>query len=412
MSILQSSDANEHHLKALVPVGIRLMFQRIGEIDTLNEKYQAQASIEARWIIPFDELFEILPPNDRTSLNQGKSVSLIKFADNHWHPQLFIENAVGDLKEQIRYTAKKISEDQACICEHRDIKGAFWEKLELNHFPSDIQELTISIGSMLYNDRVILIPDPFYHSGVNREPSVDQEQWLLYEHVDTRQRFVKEYFNSNGDDENVQSSLNEGRKRSFVSVSCHAERRSGYFYWNGYCLIFLITLCGFTVFSMPPNLPANRLQTGATLLLTSITFRWTVNRSLPTISYLTSLDKYAIISIFILVGLCIWHAIIGAVIYINGTIIKLDPIDADAWIDRVVFIVSFIFYILMHICMVIWLFLVPLARQQQCRRKDVEYRHIVNQKINDIKSHARPYALDLSTVGYELSGIVIMNMKL
>ncbi|CAF4503912.1 unnamed protein product [Rotaria socialis] len=163
---------------------------------------------------------------------------------------------------------------------------------------------------------------------------------------------------------------------------------------------------------MPPNLPANRLQTGATLLLTSITFRWTVNRSLPTISYLTSLDKYAIISIFILVGLCIWHAIIGAVIYINGTIIKLDPIDADAWIDRVVFIVSFIFYILMHICMVIWLFLVPLARQQQCRRKDVEYRHIVNQKINDIKSHARPYALDLSTVGYELSGIVIMNMKL
>ncbi|CAF4803779.1 unnamed protein product, partial [Rotaria socialis] len=29
MSILQSSDANEHHLKALVPVGIRLMFQRI-----------------------------------------------------------------------------------------------------------------------------------------------------------------------------------------------------------------------------------------------------------------------------------------------------------------------------------------------------------------------------------------------
>ncbi|CAF4809293.1 unnamed protein product, partial [Rotaria socialis] len=27
-------------------------------------------------------------------------------------------------------------------------------------------------------------------------------------------------------------------------------------------------------------LPQNRLQTGATLLLTSITFRWTVNRSL------------------------------------------------------------------------------------------------------------------------------------
>ncbi|CAF4199370.1 unnamed protein product [Rotaria magnacalcarata] len=331
MSISQSSDADEHHLKPLVPVGIRLMFQRIGEIDTLNEKYQAQASIEARWIIPFDELFEILPPNDQNSLNQGKSVSLIKYADNHWYPQLFIENAVGDLKEQIRYTAKKISEDQACICEHRDIKGAFWEKLELYHFPSDIQELTISIGSMLYNDRVILIPDPFYHSGVNREAFVDQQEWLLYEHVDAEQRFVKEYFNSISDDKNVQSSLNEGRKRSIVSVSCHAARRSGYFYWNGYCLIFLITICGFTVFSMPPNLPQNRLQTGATLLLTSITFRWTVNRSLPTISYLTSLDKYAIISIFILVSLCIWHAIIGAIIYIDNLMGAMKATDEDAW---------------------------------------------------------------------------------
>ncbi|CAF4400649.1 unnamed protein product [Rotaria sordida] len=28
---------------------IRAIFLRIGEIDTLNERYQAQASIEARW---------------------------------------------------------------------------------------------------------------------------------------------------------------------------------------------------------------------------------------------------------------------------------------------------------------------------------------------------------------------------
>ncbi|CAF5192079.1 unnamed protein product, partial [Rotaria magnacalcarata] len=29
MSISQSSDADEHHLKSIIPVGIRLMFQRI-----------------------------------------------------------------------------------------------------------------------------------------------------------------------------------------------------------------------------------------------------------------------------------------------------------------------------------------------------------------------------------------------
>ncbi|CAF5109608.1 unnamed protein product, partial [Rotaria magnacalcarata] len=39
MSISQSSDADEHHLKPLVPVGIRLMFQRIGEFTTKIDLY-------------------------------------------------------------------------------------------------------------------------------------------------------------------------------------------------------------------------------------------------------------------------------------------------------------------------------------------------------------------------------------
>jgi len=66
--------------------------------------------------------------------------------------------------------------NQIYICEHGDIKGLFWEKLELQHFPSDIQELSISIGSMLYNDKVLLIADPYHSSGINREAFVDTKQ--------------------------------------------------------------------------------------------------------------------------------------------------------------------------------------------------------------------------------------------
>ncbi|CAF3173724.1 unnamed protein product [Rotaria sp. Silwood2] len=254
--------------------------EHLSEIDTLNEKYQAQASIEARWLVELADLFSILPHPDQCNLNDGKIISLVDYTSSHWHPQLFIENALGDMKEQIRYSAKKISNDQACICEHREIKGFFWEKLELSHFPCDIQELTISIGSMLYDDQVILIPDPYYDSGVNREAFIDQQEWLLYERVNAKQRFVKEFFHNNSGDEHIDMDSNEGRIRSLVSVSCHAARRSDYFFWNGFCLVFLITICGFCIFAMPPNLPQNRLQTSATLLLTSITFRWTVNRSL------------------------------------------------------------------------------------------------------------------------------------
>jgi hypothetical protein len=194
------------------------MFLRIGEIDTLNEKYQAQASIESRWSIQLDKILPNVSPDEQNRLIHGKSISLIKYSEFNWHPQLYIENALGDLKEQIRYSAKKSKIDnQIYICEHRDIKGLFWEKLELQHFPSDVQELSISIGSILYNDKVLLIADPYYSSGINREAFVDQQEWSLYEHVDTHQRYIKEFLFQNKD-------RNDERKRSLLTVSCHAGK--------------------------------------------------------------------------------------------------------------------------------------------------------------------------------------------
>ena len=210
-------------------VFVRLMFVRIGEIDTLNEKYQASASIESRWSIELDQLRPSLSSDEYQRLLTGKSVSLIKYADRHWHPQLFIENALGDLKETLRYSAKISREDERIyICEHRDIKGLFWEKLELHHFPSDVQDLSISIGSLLYNDKVLLMADPRHSSGVNREAFVDQQEWSLYEHVDTQQRFIKEFLlrddgDDDDDDDDGENMINsKERHRSILNVTCHA----------------------------------------------------------------------------------------------------------------------------------------------------------------------------------------------
>lgn len=98
-----------------------------------------------------------------------KFIALANYTASHWHPQLYIENAIGDMKEQIRYSAKRSKIDnQFYVCEHRIIKEPFWEKLDLHHFPSDIQNLSVSIGTMLYDDQVILVSDPYHPSGVNR----------------------------------------------------------------------------------------------------------------------------------------------------------------------------------------------------------------------------------------------------
>ncbi|CAM4756415.1 unnamed protein product [Rotaria magnacalcarata] len=387
----------QQHGDTSVKVNVRLIFLRIGEIDTLNEKYQAQASIKASWPVDFNELSSCLSHDDQKRLLDGKSVSLPNYAQSNWHPQLFIENVMGELKEQIKYSAKKSKQDnQICVFENRDIKGSFWEKLELNHFPSDVQDLSISIGSMLYSDKALLVPDPNHLSGVNREAFADQQEWSLYEHVDTQQRFIKEFpFDDDDDDDdndeeddngNIHSSVEhhvdnqlentddkDDRKRSVLTVTCHAARRSHYFYWNGYCLILLITMVSFCIFSIPPHFTGNRIQIVCTLLLTSITFRWTVNRSLPTISYLTTMDKYAIVCMFNLVAHSIWHAAIGFLIFTNTTSPAIISTSWFAKLDQTAFCFAIGAFVILHFIFIIWLLLVPLKHRKYMAHKDVQY---------------------------------------
>ncbi len=99
--------------------------------------------------------------------------------------------------------------------------------------------------------------------------------------------------------------------QSKMVVSCFCARKPEYYLVNAFLFIFLITASSLTVFSIAYNLPANRLQTTYTILLTSISFKWVVNRSLPTVCYLTSLDHYAIVSILYLCLLCVWHALVA-----------------------------------------------------------------------------------------------------
>ena len=116
--------------------------------------------------------------------------------------------------------------------------------------------------------------------------------------------------------------------------------------FNAYFIIFLTTALSLTIFSINCKNPHARLQTSFTLVLTSASFKWVINRSLPTISYMTSLDKYAIVSIFYLCLLCIWHAIVG-IFWAPDVAVNLDIIMFGVFL--------FIFFII-HLVLLVWLF--------------------------------------------------------
>jgi hypothetical protein len=82
-------------------------------------------------------------------------------------------------------------------------------------------------------------------------------------------------------EDNEMEYLNETPK---LVATFYCSRKAGYYIFNAFFLIFLITISSITIFSVDCKLPQNRLQTSYTLLLTSISFKWVVNRSLPTVT--------------------------------------------------------------------------------------------------------------------------------
>ena len=70
-------------------VQVTVEFIKLGEIDTMNEKYSAEIFVESKWI---------------------ESEFITEYnSDRHWNPQLFIENALQEPKEKIKHRLQKIS---------------------------------------------------------------------------------------------------------------------------------------------------------------------------------------------------------------------------------------------------------------------------------------------------------------
>jgi hypothetical protein len=117
-------------IKSVVPrqVQIKIEFTKIGQIDMMNEKFTCEVLIESKW---FDsDCFGL------TSYN----------ADKHWNPNLYIQNALDNLKETVNYKITN-SENGALITEIRIIRSEFWERLELN----DVKNFLVYFKEMKQN---------------------------------------------------------------------------------------------------------------------------------------------------------------------------------------------------------------------------------------------------------------------
>ncbi|CAG2233458.1 unnamed protein product [Mytilus edulis] len=266
-------------------VFIKVHFLKIGEIDTVKEKYTADIFIQARW---------------REKQLDHKNDYVLDL-DSFWDPKLIVQNLIEQTKDdkpwkEVQYTDKK----KAYIVEKRRLQGAFSEKLELPDFPFDHQFLNVYITSEYPQSQLEIAEDKEEISLLNSACFVDEQEWQLCDFVTMRKKPTRKDFSQ--------------RKRvTFpgLSAGCCAIRRWKFFVWNMVLVMGFISSTSIATFAVDNNLTQNRLQLSITLMLTTVAFRIVTNQGLPKISYNTILDVYLLFSMLFTYTVCIWHAVIS-----------------------------------------------------------------------------------------------------
>jgi hypothetical protein len=232
---------------------VEIEFDRIGEIDIIKETFFAEITLTLAWDV--DQVIDHYDPKI------------------HWNPNITIENSYGKLDVKTSYNIQN-NGSKHMVIENREIKGLFWERMEINNFPIDIQELSITLMSSakinyIINDKIILkkrVINTFF----------EQQRWNLYRQVLTadvpsydtdEEPALQKLILFNKNSEKKVSFASEDRDKTKIVFKLFCSRKPNYFYWNAYFLIFLITAAALPIFSIDPKLPQNRLQTSATFLL-------------------------------------------------------------------------------------------------------------------------------------------------
>ena len=105
----QKSEKDFHKRSYPTRVSIYAIFQRVEEIDNVNERFKAKIYIESRW---------------RDDSVESETTFI---PEKHWNPLIYIQNVSGKVKQQKKYRIEK-KNLETIVCEMRSIESSFSER--------------------------------------------------------------------------------------------------------------------------------------------------------------------------------------------------------------------------------------------------------------------------------------------
>ena len=228
-----------------------------------------------------------------------------------WAPRATLFNSANLRRARVNAQAQvEIGAEGRVVYKNR-FTGLISSYHNLRKFPFDRHDFLLEIGSIeIPAEEMVFVPDVERTWITNR---LNIEGWSV-EGIGIRSE--------------PQVLKNEGVEVSVLKLTISATRDAEYYVFRVLAPLFLVVAMSWCIFWIPPDRFEFQIGLGATSMLTSIAFSLSLASQLPTLGYLTALDKMLIWSI-VLVFLSIVQALV------SGRMVMKDRAEAARSLDRI-----------------------------------------------------------------------------
>mmetsp|Transcript_9419 Transcript_9419/g.14433 ORF Transcript_9419/g.14433 Transcript_9419/m.14433 type:complete len:400 (+) Transcript_9419:56-1255(+) len=316
-------------LQNVIYVGVRMRLDQISEISTVDQSYTVHGLLELDWLASEEE-----KQRDAAS----SSANPYKPDPPCFWPAFQNTVEFSTIKEDW-----EISDDKWNV--HSIwFKGKFTESFEVQNFPFDVQDMTFVFFVENYMKRVILVP--YREQGqtfqLNRT-YLSIQDWDIV-HNDANFRAIDWGMARTGKPSAPWMEV-PGDYASTVFFRVQARRKSYAFSVRILFWMFMLSLITFGQAGMDATDIEGRLAYSIGLVFAVVAFQIIIGDSLPSVPYLTLVDRYNILVFLLIIG-CMFEALIVGW--------KEDGLVADAF-DWWFYAILFPLYVVFHIGGVIYI---------------------------------------------------------
>jgi hypothetical protein len=288
---------------APVKLEVRFSWLNIHTVDTENQEFTAEFFVDAR----AKGRAELVPCADDTS----------EVAASRWTPELIVANMCDG--ELVRGEDSVHGADASY---RRHWRGVFKQEFQLHEFPFDIQDFTLQLVEHTHDRVVSMVADDQLPSIFHVHSFALSNVWELlgiheitlptaFNSLDLSVRRLEVHIQPTHTDPSESA-----RARAFpmLRAGVYMRRQCDAYCWNIIVPMFVMTSMSYVVSELPCDDLESRLSNDLALLLAAVAYKFVAAQGLPTLSYLTLLDKY--------VMLCfLWLALM---VFINWLVVRID----------------------------------------------------------------------------------------